>query len=154
MLISPLGQKGVLIAEPEGGKAQVQVGAMRMTVAANTLTPVAATREAAPSQSRAVGDLRLAARTTISPEIQLLGLRAREAVEALDAYLDDVCLAGVSPVRVVHGKGHRSANREPVLKKKVAAWLRQRDEVLAYCQALPADGGGGALLVLLKARKL
>ena len=70
------------------------------------------------------------------------------------SFLNEALKTGRRCVRVVHGKGHRSANREPVLKKKVAAWLRQRDEVLAYCQALPADGGGGALLVLLKARKL
>ena len=53
-------------------------------------------------------------------------------------------------VRVIHGKGLRSNNREPVLKTKVKHWLTQRVEVLAYCQARPADGGGGALLVLLK----
>jgi len=50
----------------------------------------------------------------------------------------------------VHGKGLRSKRREPVLKGKVAVWLLQRDEVLAYCQARAVDGGGGALIVLLK----
>jgi DNA-nicking Smr family endonuclease len=53
-------------------------------------------------------------------------------------------------VRVIHGKGLRSPNREPVLKRKVAGWLMQRDAVLAFCQARPADGGGGAVVVLLK----
>jgi DNA mismatch repair protein MutS2 len=144
VLISPLGQKGVLIAGPEGGKAQVQVGAMRMTVAANTLTPVAATREAAPSQSRAVGDLRLAARSTISPEIQLLGLRAREAVEALDAYLDDVCLAGVSPVRVVHGKGTGA------LQRAVWEYLQTHSQVSGYRLGEDGEGGGGVTIVSLK----
>jgi DNA-nicking Smr family endonuclease len=42
-------------------------------------------------------------------------------------------------------------NREPVLKTKVANWLMRRDEVLAFCQARQADGGGGAVVVLLKA---
>jgi DNA-nicking Smr family endonuclease len=37
-----------------------------------------------------------------------------------------------------------------VLKGRVAHWLRQRDEVLAYVQARPVDGGGGAVLVLLR----
>jgi len=43
-------------------------------------------------------------------------------------------------------------NREPVLKGKLRAWLVPRDEVLAFCQAPAADGGSGAMLVLLKAR--
>ena len=38
-------------------------------------------------------------------------------------------------MRVIHGKGLTSPNREPVLKDKVRRWLTQRDEVLAYCEA-------------------
>ena len=53
-------------------------------------------------------------------------------------------------MRVIHGKGIGSKNREPVLKTKVKHWLTRREEVLAYCQARPADGGSGALVVLLK----
>jgi DNA-nicking Smr family endonuclease len=89
----------------------------------------------------------------VQDHFDLHGLRVDEARELLVSFLNEALKTGRRCVRVVHGKGYRSANREPVLKKKVAAWLRQRDEVLAYCQALPADGGGGALLVLLKARK-
>jgi DNA-nicking Smr family endonuclease len=54
-------------------------------------------------------------------------------------------------VRVVHGKGLGSKNREPVLKGKVRGWLAQREEVLAFCQAPAAQGGSGAMLVLLRA---
>lgn len=89
----------------------------------------------------------------VQDHIDLHGLRVEEARQLLTGFLAEAVKAGRRCVRIVHGKGHRSANREPVLKKKVAGWLRQRDEVLAYCQALPADGGGGAMLVLLKARK-
>jgi DNA-nicking Smr family endonuclease len=56
-------------------------------------------------------------------------------------------------VRIVHGKGLQSRNGAPVLKAKVAHWLRQREEVLAYCQAKPGDGGSGAVVVLLKTRR-
>lgn len=56
-------------------------------------------------------------------------------------------------VRIIHGKGLSSKNREPVLKLKLKNWLAQRDEVLAFCQARPLDGGGGAALVLLKGCK-
>jgi len=53
-------------------------------------------------------------------------------------------------VRVIHGKGLGSVNKEPVLKHKVRNWLAQKDEVMAFCQARAADGGAGALVVLLK----
>jgi DNA-nicking Smr family endonuclease len=39
------------------------------------------------------------------------------------------------------------------LKKKLSGWLAQREEVLAYCQAPQNEGGGGAVLVLLRAAK-
>jgi DNA-nicking Smr family endonuclease len=50
---------------------------------------------------------------------------------------------------VVHGKGLGSPGKEPVLKSKVQRWLVQKKEVLAFVQAKPSDGGGGALVVLL-----
>ncbi|HEX7233924.1 MAG TPA: Smr/MutS family protein, partial [Nitrosospira sp.] len=56
-------------------------------------------------------------------------------------------------IRVIHGKGLSSRNGEPVLKARVGSWLSQRDEVLAFCQAKPEDGGSGAVLVLLKGMK-
>jgi DNA-nicking Smr family endonuclease len=52
-------------------------------------------------------------------------------------------------VRVVHGKGLGSPGKVPVLKNKVQRWLVQKNEVLAFVQARPADGGAGALIVLL-----
>ena len=54
-------------------------------------------------------------------------------------------------VRIIHGKGLGSVNKEPVLKSKVRNWLVQKEEVIAFCQAAAADGGSGALVVLLKA---
>jgi DNA-nicking Smr family endonuclease len=53
-------------------------------------------------------------------------------------------------LRVVHGKGLGSPGKTPVLKSKVHSWLVQKNQVLAFVQAKPAEGGAGALLVLLK----
>jgi DNA-nicking Smr family endonuclease len=52
-------------------------------------------------------------------------------------------------VRVVHGKGHGSPGRQPVLKGKVQRWLGQSAEVVAFAQASGPQGGAGALIVLL-----
>jgi DNA-nicking Smr family endonuclease len=89
----------------------------------------------------------------VQDHLDLHGLKVDEARALLVAFLNEALKAGRRCVRIVHGKGLRSANRDPVLKKKVAGWLRQRDEVLAYCQALQADGGSGAVLVLLKSKQ-
>jgi DNA-nicking Smr family endonuclease len=51
---------------------------------------------------------------------------------------------------VVHGKGLGSPGRTPVLKTRVLRWLVQKREVLALVQARPAEGGAGALVVLLQ----
>ena len=85
--------------------------------------------------------------------LDLHGHTAVEARAALAGFLHACVNDGLRCVRIVHGKGLRSKNREPVLKTKVANWLRQRDEVLAYCQARQCDGGSGAVIVLLKTRR-
>jgi DNA-nicking Smr family endonuclease len=86
----------------------------------------------------------------IQNQLDLHGLDRHEAREALAHFLASCVNRGVRCVRVIHGKGLGSKNREPVLKTKVKHWLTQREEVLAYCQARPVDGGSGALVVLLK----
>jgi DNA-nicking Smr family endonuclease len=86
----------------------------------------------------------------IQAELDLHGHITSEAREALVEFLKACRRDGARCVRIIHGKGLRSKNREPVLKTKVANWLIQRDEVLAFCQARQVDGGGGAVIVLLK----
>jgi DNA-nicking Smr family endonuclease len=85
-------------------------------------------------------------------QLDLHGMRTDEAREALAEFLRNATRRGLRCVRVIHGKGLGSVNREPVLKKKVRNWLVQKDEVLAFCQARAADGGAGAVMVLLKAQ--
>ncbi len=86
----------------------------------------------------------------VKGQIDLHGLRTDEAREALTAFLNRALRDEWRCVRVIHGKGLGSVGREPVLKAKVPRWLVQRQEVLAFCQARPNDGGSGALIVLLR----
>ncbi len=83
-------------------------------------------------------------------QIDLHGLRVDEARETLMTYLAACVKREQRCIRVIHGKGLGSVNREPVLKGKVLKWLTQRDEIIAFCQAGPSDGGSGALMVLLR----
>jgi len=85
-------------------------------------------------------------------ELDLHGLTREEARERLSAFLREAHRRGQRCVRVVHGKGNGSPGRQPVLKDKVQRWLAQRVEVIAFAQASGAQGGAGALLVLLAPR--
>jgi len=87
---------------------------------------------------------------TIQRQIDLHGLRSDEAREALGAFIREAHKQGIRCVRVVTGKGLGSPGKAPVLKDKVHRWLVQRSEVVAFVQAPPAQGGAGALVVLLQ----
>jgi DNA-nicking Smr family endonuclease len=87
---------------------------------------------------------------SIQAHIDLHGHRVDEARHALVLFLKHALRNGLRCVRVVHGKGLGSRDRVPVLKGKVRGWLVQREEVIAFCQARPIDGGAGALVVLLR----
>lgn len=83
-------------------------------------------------------------------ELDLHGMISVEARQAVAAFLSMCNKRGLRCVRIIHGKGLGSRNREPVLRTKVKHWLMQKDEVLAFCQARAVDGGSGAVVVLLK----
>lgn len=86
---------------------------------------------------------------SIQAQVDLHGLRRDEAREALAAFVRAARRRGQRCVRVVHGKGHGSPGRQPVLKGKVQRWLAQFAEVIAFTQASGPQGGAGALIVLL-----
>ena len=86
----------------------------------------------------------------IQGELDLHGLRRDAARDALSAFLREAVRRGWRCLRVVHGKGHGSPGRQPVLKAKVQRWLGQTARVLAFAQASGPMGGAGALIVLLK----
>jgi DNA-nicking Smr family endonuclease len=86
----------------------------------------------------------------VQDHLDLHGMNSEQARHLLTQFLGACGRRCLRCIRIVHGKGLRSPNREPVLKNKVRIWLARRDDVLAFCQAPGNQGGGGALLVLLK----
>lgn len=87
----------------------------------------------------------------IGAEIDLHGLNRQRAQLAVQQFLADCQDRDIRCVRIIHGKGNGSPNSGPILKTLVAAWLRRRRDVLAFCSAQPQDGGTGAVYVLLRA---
>lgn len=86
---------------------------------------------------------------SIQRQLDLHGLRREDARDTLAAFIREAHQAGMRCVRVVHGKGLGSPGKTPVLKGRVQSWLIQKQEVIAFVQARPAEGGAGALVVLL-----
>ena len=82
-------------------------------------------------------------------QIDLHGCTRDEARDLLAGYIRDCHRRGLRCLRVVHGKGHGSPGKQPVLKAKVQRWLAQCGEVIAFAQASGPQGGAGALMVLL-----
>ena len=89
----------------------------------------------------------------IQDGLDLHGMNRVEAARFVGEFLRRCAARHLRCVRIVHGKGNGSRNREPVLKGMLRKWLMLRDDVLAFCQAPAAHGGGGAVLVLLKAQR-
>ncbi len=86
----------------------------------------------------------------ISAELDLHGMVVAEARKALLGFIHESRRHNAHCVRIIHGKGHGSSSKRPVLKNRLNNWLRQIDDVLAFCSARPKDGGSGAVYILLK----
>lgn len=86
----------------------------------------------------------------IQSELDLHGHTTLAARDELARFLAHARHNGLRCLRIIHGRGTRSVNNVPLLRNKVRLSLSQRDEVLAFCDAGPGDGGAGAVLVLLK----
>ena len=88
----------------------------------------------------------------VEGELDLHGLNRHEALSLTKEFLEKAAKRRLRCLRIVHGKGLGSHQRQPVLKAMLRKWLPERGEVLAFAQAPAAQGGGGAVLLLLKGR--
>ena len=87
---------------------------------------------------------------SVEKELDLHGMTIDVARQALSRFLAKCTIQHHRCIRIIHGKGHGSKEKQPILKVKLNYWLQQRDEVLAFCSARPVDGGTGAVYILLK----
>jgi DNA-nicking Smr family endonuclease len=87
----------------------------------------------------------------VEAELDLHGMTAAGAKETLFRFLESCRQGGIRHVLIIHGKGRDIS--KPVLKNKLNNWLRQLDQILAFCSATAKDGQSGAMYVLLKNEK-
>ncbi len=86
----------------------------------------------------------------IKASLDLHGLTIDQAREQIHQFITLCCAQGYKRVRVVHGQGFGSASGTSVLRQQARHWLSQMPEVLGYVSPTHADGGEGAVLVLLR----
>lgn len=91
-------------------------------------------------------------RYPIAADLDLHGLTSHEARDLLYEFLTIIDIPVQHCALIIHGKGHRSNDNKAILKSKTWHWLTCHDRVLAFHSALPADGGTGAVYVMLKNR--
>ncbi len=82
--------------------------------------------------------------------IDLHGLTRADALRATEQMIRRARTENVNCILLVHGKGYGSGATALTLKAEINHWLRRHEQVLAFCSALPADGGAGAMYVLIK----
>ncbi len=85
---------------------------------------------------------------TVEATLDLHGYTVSEARELLSEFLLHCIKDGIRHVLIIHGKGR--ANSKPILKNKLNHWLRQLEQVVAFCSAGLKEGRTGALYVLLR----
>lgn len=131
-------QIGTLTELPRNGKAQVQLGPLRMTVPESSLSPVDPPRV----QRAARPSVQLQKAMVATTEINLRRLRAEDAEEELEKFLDECLLAGLPSARIVHGKGGG------VLRALTHRMLKNHRGVASFRLADANEGGDGATLVV------
>ena len=86
----------------------------------------------------------------LDAELDLHGMTIPIAHQALLEFIRDCVNYNIRGARIIHGKGWSSKHNKPILKSKLNVWLREMDDILAFCSARIEDGGTGALYILLR----
>ncbi len=140
-----MGLKGTVSSLPDGkGSLFVQMGILRSQVNISDLELLDEPEIITPSLNRTgSGKIKVSKSSSISTEIHLLGKTVDEALSELDKYLDDACLAHLSQVRIVHGKGTGA------LRKAVHNYLKRQKHVKSYRLGGMGEGDSGVTIVEL-----
>jgi DNA mismatch repair protein MutS2 len=139
--LKSINQFGYVLEEPNTqGEVMIQMGVARLSVNRDQLAP-AKSREEKPLRYQ---QSFLEKARTISPELDLRGKYAEEALEELDKYLDDAMLAGIDKVRIIHGKGTGA------LRRAVRTHLQNHHFVSDFRDGALVEGGFGVTVITFK----
>ena len=139
--------KGTVHSLPNAkGNLQVQMGILRSVVNINDL--ILLDEEDSPSSKKykntGAGKIKMSKSASISPEINLIGKTADEAITLLDKYLDDAYIAHLSSVRIVHGKG------AGILRQAVQKHLKRQKYIKSFRLGEFGEGDSGVTIAVFK----
>ena len=134
-----------VVQSVKGKRAQVAFGQILTTVDKASLTVVSNNeyREATrPTTARTVVSVDISARKlNFKDHIDVRGMRAAEALEAVQDLVDDALMVGVGSVTILHGKGTGA------LKEEIRRYLRTVPEVVSAVDEHADRGGAGITIV-------
>lgn len=143
--IHSLNQTGIVSVPPnKNGDVKVKAGIMTITVNIKDLSLDTSEEQLTYEPKKFATNISRKKRSNVSAEVDLRGMLALEAIDKLDKYLDDVYLAGVSPVTIIHGKGTGA------LRKAVHEYLRGNPRVKGYRLGQYGEGEAGVTIVEMK----
>jgi DNA mismatch repair protein MutS2 len=143
VLVKPLGREGT-VESASGDLFTVLVGSLRFRAARHELELIESARRPPAGHSLPEGiSADISIREDFSPELNVIGMAADEAVGRVDKFLDEAFLVGARSVRIVHGHG------KGALRRAIAELLAGHPHVKNFQQAPPDQGGSGATIVEL-----
>ena len=132
---------GTVLTELKNGQVQVQIGALKITTDAGKLSLA---KEVPRTMAKPRANLNLSKAATASTEIHLRAMRAEEALNQLEKFVDEAVLAGLPHIRIVHGKG------EGVLRKIAQDYLRKNPNIERFRDGDANEGGQGVTIAYIK----
>ncbi len=121
-----------------GEEVELQAGSLRLRLPARQ---VRVRRQAAPVKEPAPSISLDLERPRPPTELDLRGMRAEDALETLERYLDAALLANLPWARIIHGKGTGA------LRQVVREFLQQYRHLLQFQPADASEGGDGVTIV-------
>ena len=143
IIVLSYGQRGTLTNQLKDGRWEAQVGLIKMTLEEKEFDLVQAQKEA-PVKKKQVNVVKRAAGKGPQARLDLRGKRYEEAMEALDAFIDQALLNNMAQVDVIHGIG------TGVIREGVTKYLQRNKQVKSFGYAPQNAGGSGATIVTFK----
>ncbi|SMO54589.1 endonuclease MutS2 [Fodinibius sediminis] len=132
------------LKEINGSTAVISAGGLRIKTKFSKLVKVEDASQQKPKQRIKVNIEGGSRYKVVPPQLEIRGMRGREAMKEVQHYLDDAIAAGRQKVNIIHGKG------EGILKKLVHEYLDKRKEVKKYHMAPIEQGGAGCTVVIFR----
>ena len=143
IIVLSYGQRGTLTNQLKDGRWEAQVGLIKMTLEEKEFDLLQAQQEA-PVKKKQVNVVKRAGGKGPQARLDLRGKRYEEAMEALDAFIDQALLNNMAQVDIIHGIG------TGVIREGVTKYLQRNKQVKSFGYAPQNAGGSGATIVTFK----